>query len=153
MKHPVDGIEEAAAFVGTEVEGKVCLGLRTVILRRSVSQAEWQAVLAQQPEHVFLTEQFEAWEWLEQVVVPWAKEEDIFVTAGRTEAQMDAFFRLPVSADIRVMVRFWNCPWHTMLRPGDEVSVGEIYNMVTMPVAEGHRTKPADYTADKAVTA
>jgi hypothetical protein len=153
MKHPVAGMEQAAAFMGNEVEGKVCLGMRTVILRREVSQAEWDAVLTHDPKHVFLTEQFESWRWLEQTVLPWARQHGVCVTAGRTDAQMDAFFRLPVSADLRVMVRFWNCPWHTMLRPGDEVSVGTIYDMVTMPVGQGHRTKPQDYAGDKAVPA
>ena len=146
--HPILEVEQARAFVGKEVEGVVCLGLQTVILRDAVSESEWAALLLELPKHIFLTEQFEAWDWLEQVVLPWAKPRRIVVTAGRMAEQMDAFFALPTSTDVRVMVRFFDCKWHAMLRHKDEVSIGMPYSMTTIAIGLRHETVPADYLND-----
>jgi hypothetical protein len=151
MTHPCSALDQSPAFLGDEVEGKVCLGLRTAIIRRELSLAEWQAVVEQEPEHLFLTEQFEAWEWAAEEIVPWARSKDIQVTAGRTAEQVDAFFLLPVAEKVRLMVRVWGCKWHAQLRPTDEISIGEPYHMITVPVSQGQVTVPADYANDKAI--
>ena len=150
-EHPLKDVNDAKAFQGFEVEGVVMLGALTVFLRSKVDGKAWEEVQDIQPEQVFLTEQFNDWEWVAETLVPWAAVRDVTVTAGRVAADVESFLAMPVAQNVRVMVRFWNCPWHKKLRPIDEVSIGDVYDMTTFCAGQGQQTKPSDYTDDRSI--
>lgn len=147
-EHPAGIGIDAPLFLGPEVEGEVARGLPTLIVRSAVDRERWESAVAEgKPSQVFLTETFNEWEWCEQVVIPWAKANRAMVTVGREARDVEAFFRLRVSRQCRLMVRVWGCPWHRCLRPNDEVSIGEPYDMLTIR-AVGATTCPSDYLQD-----
>jgi hypothetical protein len=100
---------------------------------------------------VFLTEQFSDWKWVEDTLLPWAIDRDVTVTAGRIAADVESFLAMPFAENVRLMVRFWDCPWHRKLRAYDEVSIGNVYDMTTFCAGQGQQTKPSDYTDDRSI--
>jgi hypothetical protein len=150
--HPA-GLEEAPVFYGTEIEGELT-GTPTAFVRRGLTDEESVALVrrikADSIEQVFLTESFFEWDWLSDILFPWAAENhpQLIVTIGRYTKDMTEFLLLPFRDNLRVIVRFLDCPWMTDLKSNDQITVGVPYDLTTFRVGDGVETRPSEYEKD-----
>tara|TARA_Y100001973_G_C5209184_1_gene344102 strand:- start:29894 stop:30355 length:462 start_codon:yes stop_codon:yes gene_type:complete len=145
VEHPA-GLTRAVAFTGVECEGEVMFGKQTLFLRGEPDLCD---LVLDGIEQVFLTEAFNDWEWFSRVLVKECRDRTIPITVGRHSEDAAEFLKSPHAGHARMIVRFFDCDWHSLLRPMDEVSVGVVYDMRTWKVADGVVTLPEQYVGDR----
>lgn len=142
-------------WFGPEVEGVLSADqLHTVFIPNFLRADEWARVLAEPHlRQVFLTETFLDWQWFSTVWQDIA-EKGYVVTKGVMLQDVPAFLRVRESApwggSVSMIVRVFGAPWCAALKPGDQISVGVPYAMVTMSVGHGVVTRPDQYMKDVA---
>jgi len=145
--HPVGpSIQASRLWFGPEVEG-VHLGLPTAFIAGRLSQAEVLTLLSSGVRQWFFTEMFTSWAWYMAELRPYAPG---LVTAAvlSIKAPEILALRQRLLPEIKVVVRVFNAPWAQLLGPGDQVSVGEPYHMVTFLRSAGVPTTPDQYVKD-----
>lgn len=141
-------VEEKGYWFGPEVEG-VLKAARpfTAIIRRPPEDP--RLVLSHQgrkTEHVFLTEEFDAWEWLESFLGVF----DGPVTVGCHAKDVERLRTIKsVGPRLRVIARYWSSQVADLLSPEDEISVGEPFDLIIFQVGNGVRTTPEEYEEDE----
>jgi hypothetical protein len=152
MGHPA-GIAAKGVWFGTEIEG-YHFGEPAVFLARKPTLVESAAMMHRNFDVVFLTEDFEDWDWLKTSSLLEAVDMgEVTISCGRYTKQLDAFFALPkeITERVELLVRVFDSPWIKLLRPNDQVSVGVPYDMSTFAVHDAVVTVPEDYKGDEEV--
>lgn len=143
ITHPHPG---AIWWKGVEAEG-AAKGRRALIANSSFPLEELHDV-----EHVFLTERFEAWSWLEAHAASFTR---YSVTKGcflpqvvsvrYRVADLEEKTGLHVTLMLRVPVELMKL---AVLREDDEVSLGQPFNLITFRCGDGVPSHPEDYADD-----
>lgn len=144
-------VHEADCWLGREVEGQLAAkALLTVFVARQLLDEQVDRIREYEIEHIFFVEGFAAkdwfaaWDWARDVLLPRFPKAD--VTVALRPHELD--FRSSI-AEMRVVVRaLENADWIDMLLPGDEVSIGQQYDLATWKMSDGVRTVPSDYQGD-----
>lgn len=151
------GVGKAAVWYGREVEGSLaCSTTPTAFIDKALTADQMRDLDAKlvwrEVSHVFLTEGFSDWDWFADRLLPACDASNVVITvATMSGPRVEWLLGLDFSAKIRLMVRAsFDAPWVSKLRPGDQVSVGVPYDMLTWEVEDGVRSKPADYEGDYA---
>lgn len=156
MTHPAGpdvGVGRTAIWYGLEVEGALARHRVPTAFIDSVPQdpgdlAELQRRLStSRVRHVFLTENFTDWAWVQQHVLPRTKGH---LTIAVNEDDVDDRLTWPILWRATLMVRAnMRAPWMEKLRANDQVTVGVPYSLVTWAVRDGVRSTPPDYKMDR----
>lgn len=155
MPHPRTMPEGTKLWFGPEIEG--ALAQHSPMTAFITGELEAHLVVgittSTAVRQIFLTEKFEAWAWYQDVLLPLARMKGWRVTVGRYVEQLSSFFALPanVRETMVLMVRIFNAPWLSKLRPCDEISLGEPFNLVSFRVGDGVATVPSQYDKDQLV--
>jgi len=138
-------------WFGPEIEGALATARpHTVFLTAAVDAVQLERALVEEAvEHVFLTEAFNDWVWLEAVLPQLLPRPITVARLGDTRA-VRTVLALPYSDHLQLIVRAMPTPWALLLRPTDQVSVGVSYNLLTFPVSAAVRSVPKDYESDRA---
>jgi len=149
------GVTKRALWYGLEVEGPQCLGRPTAFLdawpgpddlRDILGRIDWAEVT-----HIFLTENFEAFDQFEEALLSACVGGQVAITIGTFPHRVERLLNLYWIRSARLMVRAnMEARWIRMLRKDDQVSVGLPYDLVTWSVDSGVRSVPEDYAGDKA---
>lgn len=136
-------------WLGPEVEGQIAhtRALTAIVRRPPKHRAD---LLNAGIEHLFLTEDFDAWDWLEDFACLFHGT----MAIGVHHYDIDRLSRvnqLSCRRRLRVLLRYFSDAPNTlgMLYAHDEVSVGEPFNLMTFPVPAGVRTFPDQYKDDR----
>lgn len=103
-------------------------------------------------QHIFLTELFGDWDWFSGFLLVIIDGLPVTVArwgVGGGLSIEEVFARPEVAARVSLMVRADDrARWVALLRPGDQVSVGLPYDLLTFSVRDGVRTTPDQYKDD-----
>lgn len=138
-----------AYWVGPEVEGVLrATALRTVIIRRG--EGPIAGVLALQPAHIFLCEDFNDWVWFSKLMRKFTGPVSVGCSATPNPERFRQINASPYRSRMRVLLRYWgpSAPLDLLL-PTDEITVGAPYDLMTLPACTGVRTRPSDYEVDE----
>lgn len=138
-------VHGADCWLGREVEGQLAAtALLTLFVARRLADWQVRRIYEHSIEHIFFVEGFDAWEWAREVLLPRFRK--VALTAALRPHELHMRASLP---EMRVVVRaLENADWLDTLLPGDEVSIGQQYDLVTWKVSDGVRTVPSDYQDD-----
>jgi hypothetical protein len=156
-EHPagnVIGVGRAAIWYGIEVEGNLAAqDIKTAFIDSQLSTDQlvqlFTKISAGYLEHIFLTENFDAWDQFESKVLPAIKGKHVHITIGTFPKRVDRLLKLSFINDCSIMVRAaMDATWLKKFRKQDQVSVGIPYDLATWCVDDAVRSYPADYLKD-----
>ena len=149
MTHPAQLTERRAYWFGPEIEGVLASSrTHTLFLAGAVTpEVMHRALVDEAVAHIFLTEEFNDWSWLEAVLLLLLPRPITVARVGSVEA-IELVLRLPFAAHLTIMARAQPAPWALLLRVQDQVSVGVDYDLLTFAVEDGVRSVPSDYESD-----
>lgn len=161
--HPAGFVEsEQRVWYGREIEGAFKrLSLPTAIVNAVPDDHElhtlWDRIMRREVAHVFVTERFNDWEWLERVIVPLMRELTHGVTVAVDGADTERHARildLASAPALALIVRVpQSQPWAALLRSQDQVSIQLApYHYMSFTVSSADITVPADYKLDEVPT-
>lgn len=136
------GIQRAAMWRGREVEG-MNQGMDTVFIRRRLSPTQVKALLADLPAQIFLTEEFNDWEWFKQL-----KLNVLVISKACMPDEVARLKSALAGTDVRLFVRV-EAPWVHALSRYDQVCLGVPFWWQTFMMNRGALTRPGDYQKDK----
>ncbi len=149
LNHPA-GISTNTYWFGVECEGRHS-GKKTVFLTGEVSAADLEKILLSGIEHIFLCEDFSAWDWFEKQVLPLVVPSGLSIVHAVYLKNVETILKLPFASMIMLMVRIQSEKFMEIfgsLRDSDEVSIGGPYHLATASVLDFVRTTPDGYTKD-----
>lgn len=98
--------------------------------------------------HIFLCEEFDAWDWLRDEICPIFSGAITIGCRAKDVPRVKLIKAQPFAHRVRVVVRFFESDVMHYLGPDDEVSVGQPFDLTTFRVGDGIVTVPQDYEDD-----
>ena len=153
--HPA-GVGAASYWFGLEVEGYLARRApMTMFLACDLSAEELTHATARCQElrvqHLFLTEDFEAWDWFGEHMLPHLSPFMPISVARRSGSgshAVEKVLAMPYADRLALIVHVMPTPWIHKLRKQDQVILGVPYHLRTFCVADGVLTVPDQYKGD-----
>jgi hypothetical protein len=138
-------------WFGLEVEGIGSIGQKrlTAFIAAPLNPREMERFQSRVASlhAILLGQTFNDWTWYQTELEHFVRRYQLRVVCERTPESATAFLLDPISKNIQCHL-IVQCPEALLLRPSDEVVIGQPFHVCTFIVSDGILTQPIEYAAD-----